>query len=105
MGLLTLFSKPAPNLLRLPSSSFTVDRDGRVLVGTISSNFPPDLLEQLGRDVLATFREAEAAQLPLSQLILNYASLRVTARELRGGALIFLSPVTPGMSTTTSQTP
>jgi len=105
MGLLTLFSKPAPNLLRLPSGSFTVDRDGRVLVGTISSNFPPDLLEQLGRDVLATFREAEAAQLPLSQLILNYASLRVTARELRGGALIFLSPVTPGMSTTTSQTP
>ncbi len=105
MGLLTLFSKPAPNLLRLPSGSFTVDRDGRVLVGTISSNFPPDLLEQLGRDVLATFREAEAAQLPLSQLILNYASLKVTARELRGGALIFLSPVTPGMSTTTSQTP
>jgi hypothetical protein len=105
MGLLTLFSKPAPNLLRLPSGSFTVDRDGRLLVGTISSNFPPDLLEQLGRDVLATFREAEAAQLPLSQLILNYASLKVTARELRGGALIFLSPVTPGVSTTTSQTP
>src|SRR5260370_31246317 len=104
-GLLTLFARDARNLRRLPPGSVTVDRERRVLVGTIFSNYPPDLLEQLGRDVLATFREAEAAQLPLSQLILNYASLKVTARELRGGALIFLSPVTPGMSTTTSQTP
>jgi hypothetical protein len=105
MGLLTLFSKPAPNLLRLPSGSFTVDRDGRVLVGTVSSNFPADLIEQIARDVLATFREAEAAQLPLSQLILNYASLRVTARELRGGALIFLSPVSPGASSAPDRNP
>ncbi len=96
MGLLTLFSKPAPNLMRLPSGSFTVDREGRVLVGTLSSTFPADIVEQLGREVLATFRDAQAAQLPLSQLILNYASLKITARELRGGALVFLSPVTPG---------
>jgi hypothetical protein len=96
MGLLTLFSKPAPGLRRLPSGSFTVDRDGRVLVGTLPSNFPADLLHQIAEGILGTFRQANAAQLPLSQLVLHYASLKITARELRGGALVFLSPVTPG---------
>jgi hypothetical protein len=32
MGLLNMFAKSAPTLLRLPSGSFTVDRNGRVLV-------------------------------------------------------------------------
>ena len=104
MGFLTLFSKPAPSLRRLPSGSFTVDREGRVLIGTLPSSFPADILAQIAQGVLGTFRDAEAAQLPLSQLVLHYASLKITARELRGGALVFLSPVTPGMSPTTSQT-
>jgi len=28
-------------------------------------------------------------------LIINYPSLKITARELRGGAIVFLSPRTP----------
>lgn len=92
MGLLTLFSKPAPGLLRLPAGSFTVDREGRLLIGTLPSSFPSELIGQISTCVLATFREASAAQMPLTQLIVNYPSLRISARELRGGAIIFLTP-------------
>ncbi len=95
MGLLKLFAKPAPTLLRLPSGSFTVDREGTVLTGTLPSSFPANVVNDIARQVLATFREAAAAQLPLAELMINYPSLKVTARELRGGAIIFLAPKAP----------
>jgi hypothetical protein len=94
MGLLTLFSKPAPALLRLPSGSFSVDSKGAVLSGTLPSSFPPALVQDIGQQVLAAFREAITAQLPLSEIIIQYPSLKVTAREMRGGAIVFLSPTT-----------
>ena len=43
----------------------------------------------------AAFSEAAAAQLPLAELIINYPSLKIAARELRGGAIVFLSPKAP----------
>lgn len=92
MGLLKLFTKSTPNLLRLPAGSFTVDREGKVIVGTLPSSFPTALAADIGEQVLACFREAETAQLPLSVLTISYPSLKITARELRGGAIIFLSP-------------
>lgn len=95
MGLMQLFARPAPPLTRLPSGCFTVDRAGRVLVCTILSSFPTANVQQIGRRVLETFREAQAAQLPLSELVIHYASLTITARELRGGAIVFLSPKIP----------
>jgi len=91
---MNFFSKPAPTLLRLPAGSFTVDCSGRVLVATLPSTFPSGLVQNIARQVLHTFQEAAAAQLPLSELIIDYSSLRITARELRGGALVFLSPKT-----------
>jgi hypothetical protein len=95
MGLMTLFSRPAKALLRLPAGSFTVDRQGSVLVGTLPSSFPAALVSSIGAEVLAAFREAESAQLPLSELVINFPSLKITARELRGGAIIFLAPKNP----------
>jgi len=92
MGLLTIFAKPQAPLLKLPSGSFTVDRDGAVLIGTVSSSFPRELIGDIAQQVLATFREAQSANLPLSELVINYPSLKITARELRGGAVIFLTP-------------
>ena len=93
MGFLSRFTKPAPTLLRLPSGSFTVDREGSVLVGTLPSSFPSALVSDIARQVLAVFHDGVAAQLPLSEIIINYSSLKITARELRGGAIIFLSPL------------
>jgi hypothetical protein len=92
MGFLTLFSKAAPTVLRLPSGSFTVDREGSLIVDTLPSTFPVELVHEISSEVLACFREAAAAQLPLSQISINYASLKITARELRGGAIVFLIP-------------
>lgn len=92
MGFLSQLIKPVPTLLRLPSGSFTVNREGVVLVGTLPSIFPAALVNDIARQVLAMFHEGAAAQLPLSEIIISYPSLRITARELRGGAIIFLSP-------------
>jgi hypothetical protein len=95
MGLLKLFDKPALTLLRLPSGSFTVDRHGNVLTDTVASSYPRELVEEIAREVLAVFRQAAGARLPLAELIVHYASLKITARELRGGALVFLAPKEP----------
>lgn len=92
MGMMRFFAGSAPSLAHLPNGSFTLDRTGRVLAGTVPSSVPAATLQEIGRQVLDTFREAEDAQLPLAELIVNYGSLRITARELRGGAIIFLSP-------------
>jgi hypothetical protein len=95
MGLLNLFAKPAPTLMRLPSGCFTVDRDGRVLTVTLPSSFPVSLVKDIAREVRAAFSEAAAAQLPLAEFVINYPSLKISARELRGGAIIYLSPRAP----------
>jgi hypothetical protein len=92
MGFLNLFSKPAPTLMRLPSGSFTVDRLGAVVVATLPSSFPGEMVMAIAEQVLNAFKAATDAQLPLGELIVHYPSLKITARELRGGAIIFLSP-------------
>jgi hypothetical protein len=94
MGLLSIFSRQTPSLLRLPSGSFTIDRHGDILTDTLPSSFPSELVNEIGRQVLAGFQEAAAAQLPLSELIIDYPGLKISARELRGGAIIFMSPKT-----------
>lgn len=94
MGLLNLkfFAKPAPKLKRLPSGSFTVDASGRVLVTTLPHSFPKNELVEIGATILATFKEAHEVSLPLSELEVRYGGFKITARELRGGAIIFLKP-------------
>ena len=95
MGLLNLFAKAPATLLRLPSGSFTVDRDGRVLTRTLPSSFPAGLIQDISQQVRAALNDAAAAQLPLAELVIHYPSLRISARELRGGAIIYLSPKAP----------
>jgi hypothetical protein len=95
MGLLSLFAKSAPTLVRLPSGSFTVDRDGRLLTRTLPSSFPVGLVNDIACQVRAVFSEAAAAQLPLAEFVVNYPSLKISARELRGGAIIYLAPKAP----------
>ena len=92
MGLLNLFSKSSAAIHLLPSGSLTVDRNGAIIATTVPSTFPPDILHEVGRQVVRLFNDARAAQLPLSELSLQFASLQITAREMRGGALIFLKP-------------
>ena len=96
MGLLNFFSKPSPaTLMRLPSGSFTMDRNGQIIVSTLPSNFPESVLADMGHAVLETFTEARKAGLELEKLVLQFGSLKVSARDLSGGTIVFFSPVTP----------
>jgi hypothetical protein len=94
MGFLNFFSKSSAAVQRLPSGTFTVDRQGNIVTTTVSSSYPSELLRQIAEEVLTLFREAQLAQMPLSEFNINFASLQITARELRGGAIVFLSPKT-----------
>jgi hypothetical protein len=79
---------------KLPSGTFALDQSGRVVVSTLPQNFPQSEMQEIGARVLAFFRGAQRAQMPLQELNVYYPTLKVTARFLRGGALIFLSPQT-----------
>ena len=93
MGLLNLFSKPT-TLMTLPRGSFTVDRDGHVLASTLPHNFSSEFAEEIGIGVLAAFRDAHKADVKVREFIVRFANLKLTAREMRGGAIIFLAPQT-----------
>lgn len=91
MGFLTSWFKSAKPLLQLHSGSFSMDRTGRILANTLPSSFPKNLVQTIGKCVSVTFAEAHTAQLPLDELIVHYPGLKITAREMRGGAIVFLS--------------
>jgi len=102
MGFLKkLFGGRAAAVQQLPTGTITVDRDGHLVTSTVSSAYPQKMLREIGRDVLELFREARAAQMPLAEVSLHFGSLRITARELRGGAIIFLFPQTALLPTPT----
>jgi hypothetical protein len=93
MGLLSRFFKGGnPGLMQLPAGSFTLDREGVIMTSTLPQSFPTVHLNAIGEEVLKAFRTAKKAQMPLSEIIIQYAALKVLARELRGGAIIFLMP-------------
>ena len=93
MGILSFLGRSGTvTLRRLPAGSFTIDRTGRILASTLPQSFPGSVIQEVGDRILSTFRSAEAAQLPLSEVVAEYAALKLTARELRGGAIVFLTP-------------
>lgn len=95
MGFLNFSPKDKPDtMVPLPSGSFTVDRSGRTIVSTLPSSFPLKLVTKIAGHVLGAFREAQAAQMPFNELIIHYPSLKIIAREMRGGAIVFLVPNT-----------
>lgn len=101
MGLLNFLSRSeSPSMVPLPSGSFTVDRSGRTVVSTLPSSFPKELMDDIAKQVLATFSDSKEIQLALNELVIHYPSLKIIARELRGGALIFMVPINQASATT-----
>jgi hypothetical protein len=94
MGILKKLFGGQATIQELPAGTVTVDRQGHIVTSTVSSAFPQSFLQGIGRDVLELFREARTAQMPQAEISLHFGSLRITARELRGGAIIFLFPQT-----------
>ena len=93
MGLLNIFSKTAKaELIPLPSGSFTLDRDGKIMTSTLPRTYPEANLLEIGNRILEVFKSAKEAKMPLHEITVHYNALKLLARELRGGAIIFLRP-------------
>lgn len=93
MGFLTKFKKEAkPELKRLPSGTFTIDGERRIVSSTVPHSVPEGQVREIGRQILAIFEGARQANLEFSELIVQYPAFKITARAMRGGAIIFLSP-------------
>ena len=93
MGLLSFFKAPATQAPPpLPNGSYTVDRGGKVVTSTISSAVTVQTLELISAQVLQIFKDAKQAQLNISEFSISMDAMNIKARELRGGAIIFLSP-------------
>lgn len=96
--MLSFFSSPAPaTLVRLATGCFTADRDGRIVASTLPQSFPLKQVQEIAKRVLSTFRSAQQQNLPLTELKVDYSALTLTARELRGGAIVYLTtrPLSP----------
>jgi hypothetical protein len=83
------------DLQRLPRGAFTVDAQGRVVSSTVPQAVPAALVRDIGQCVVAVFQGARKVNLSFSELVAQYATFKITAREMRGGAIIFLSPKAP----------
>ena len=95
MGLLKRILKPAARGPALPSGSFTVDPNGEIITCTIPTSFSRDGLKDISKLVLRAFKEAKEADLALTELAVNFGAMKLKAREMRGGAMIFLAPRGP----------
>ena len=92
MGLLTKPNAGKSGLHRLPCGAFTVDTHGNLVSSTVPQWVGESLVLQIGRQILAVFKGASGVRPPFSELRVQYEALRITAREMRGGAIVFLSP-------------
>lgn len=90
--MLTLFpDKYTP--AKLPSGCFTVDRKGQVVISTLPSTYPRKSIQEIGKYAIRAFELSRNADIPLSELIIHYAAIKMVAKELRGGAIVYLKPV------------
>lgn len=93
MGFLRRSEQTARVPLHIPTGCFTLDEEGAVVATTLPSDFPEKVMTSIGEAVIRTLRGAELAGLGLSELSVHYGSLRISARDLHGGTLIFLNPL------------
>lgn len=84
--------KTEPTLQRLPTGSFTVDAQGEIVSSTVPQAVPTALVREIGQQVVAILKGAREARLAFSELVVQYSAFKITARDMRGGAVIFLAP-------------
>jgi len=92
MGFLSFKPDTRPPLRKLPTGSFTVDRAGNIVTSTIPTSFPSAQVNRIAQLVLEAFERGHESGYPFAELIIHFAALKLNARELRGGAIVFLSP-------------
>ncbi len=77
----------------IPRGAFTYDSEGDILIGSV----PTAWLEEFGPYLVKAFRKAfssaEEKGLPLTEIALHYGGARLTAKDLRGGGIVYVFPV------------
>jgi hypothetical protein len=94
MGVLNPFHRTAIPIEagRMPSGCFAVHREGGLICSTLPHWFPEQTAVEIARVVTAAFRIAAETNVTLTEMFIRYRGLTIVARDLRGGALIFLTP-------------
>jgi hypothetical protein len=87
------FSKPkAIGPARFPRGSYTISAAGKIVVSTLPGSFSRERMLAIGNVVLSTLRSARDVGTPFTELAADFAGLEIRARDLAGGAIIFVTP-------------
>ena len=76
----------------LPSGCITIDRNGGIVATTVSHSVQPAQIQHIVRVVTRALQGAHSADLSLTEIHMEYPALKIVARELKGGAIVFLTP-------------
>ena len=79
---------PAP----FPRGSYTFSSAGSIVVSTLPRAFPRERMEAIGKVILSAFASARELGAPFTELAADFAGLEIRARDLAGGAIIFVTP-------------
>ena len=82
------------DLSRLPSGTFTMDSAGSIVSSTLPQSVSSEQILEIGRCVLQAFKNARKARISVLELHIQYCTLKVTAREMKGSAVVFIMPQT-----------
>ena len=80
------------DLTRLPSGTFTMDSKGTVVSSTLPTAFPQAHLKEIGRCVMESFRAAKQSRIKINEIHIHYSTLKITAKEMKGSAVVFVTP-------------
>ena len=77
---------------RFPRGSYTVSANGNIVVSTLPRSFPREQMEAIGKVIISALCSARELGTPFTELAADFAGLEIRARDLAGGAIIFVTP-------------
>jgi hypothetical protein len=92
MGILSFWQRRHSHPSAIARREFHRSTGPPHLASTLPQSFPVSSFKKSERASFRHFGFAESAQLPYQKLSREDAALKLTARELRGGAIVFLMP-------------
>jgi|GEM_PF-572942 len=95
MGILRSYARtPAPvSTENIPSGCFSVHREGGIVVSTLPSDVPEDMILEIAGVAIGAIQASQQTNLGVTEVIIRYSGCRITACDLRGGVLVFIHPL------------
>ena len=76
----------------IPARQLHRFRHGKIVVSTLPGSFPRERMEAIGKVILSALASARELGTPFTELAADFAGLEIRARDLAGGAIIFITP-------------